>query len=165
MALQIASMNGARVAITSSSDEKLAVARDLGADITVNYRRNPDWQDEVVEATGGRGVDIVVETVGPATLEQSLACCAPNARIGFLGALGGALDRPPNLFPMLTKNVVMKGITSGSRRMLDDMLRACDANGVKPHIDRSFGFDDAVAAYEYLEQGGHVGKVVIEFED
>ena len=93
LALQIAKISGARVAITSSSDEKLELCRALGADITVNYRRTPAWHETVREATGGRGVDIVVETVGLSSLAQSLACCAPNARVGLLGALG-ALARP-----------------------------------------------------------------------
>jgi NADPH:quinone reductase-like Zn-dependent oxidoreductase len=161
LALQIAKMNGARVAITSSSDEKLAVCRKLGADITVNYRNDPDWPAAVRAATGGRGVDVVVETVGLATLTQSLSCCAPNARVGLVGALGTPPPGPTNLMPMLRGNLVLKGITSGSRRMLDDLLRACEVNGLKPHVDRVFPFDEARAAYEYLEAGDHVGKVVI----
>ena len=161
LALQIAKMSGATVAITSSSDDKLAVCRELGADITVNYRTTPAWQDAVLAATGGRGADIVVETVGLSTLSQSLACCAPNARVGLLGGLGGPPPGGPNLGPLIGKNVVLKGITSGSRRMLEDLLRAVDANGVKPKIDKVFPFEQARAALDYLATGGHVGKIVI----
>jgi NADPH:quinone reductase-like Zn-dependent oxidoreductase len=161
LALQIAKMCGARVAITSSSDDKLAICRKLGADITVNYRSRPDWHEAIRSATGGRGVDIVVETVGPSTLSQSLACCAPNARVGLLGALGGAATTPPNLGPLILNNVLLKGITSGSRRMYEDLLRASTANGLKPHIDRVFAFADAPQALAHLEGGDHIGKVLI----
>ena len=161
LALQIAKMNGARVAITSSSNEKLEIARQLGADITVNYRENPQWERRVREATGGRGVDIVVETVGLGTLPQSLACCAPNARVGLLGALDQGGDKAPNLSALYFGNIVLKGITSGSRAMLADLLRASAANGLHPRIDKLFSFDQAPAALAYLQDAGHVGKVVI----
>jgi NADPH:quinone reductase-like Zn-dependent oxidoreductase len=161
LALQIAKMSGATVAITSSSDAKLAVCRELGADITINYKTTPAWQDAVLAATGGRGADIVVETVGLSSLSQSLACCAPNARVGLLGGLGGPPPGGVSLGPLIGKNVVLKGITSGSRRMLEDLLRAFDANGVKPKIDKVFPFEQARAALDYLATGGHLGKIVI----
>lgn len=161
LGLQIARMHGARVAITSSSDDKLAVARELGAEITVNYRNEPDWDRAVLEATGGRGVDIVLETVGFGTLPQSLRCCAPNGRIGVLGSLDPGGDRVPNLSTMLLRNLRVEGVTSGSRRMLAELLQACAVNGISPHIDRRFGFDEAREALEYLAGGEHVGKVVI----
>ncbi len=161
LALQIAKMAGASFAITSSSDDKLALMRELGADIVVNYRKQPDWPAAVRAATGGRGVDIVVETVGMTSLPQSLACCAPNARIGLLGALGGRPQGASDLSAMIGTNAIVKGITSGSRRMLEDLLRACAARGLKPRIDRVFDFEQAVEAYQYLESGSHVGKVVI----
>ena len=165
LTLQIAKMNGAQVAITSSSDDKLALARRLGADITVNYRSEPEWDKAVKAATGGRGVDIVVETVGLTTLSQSLRACAPHARIGFLGALGGRSDEQVQLGPLLFGNLVLRGITSGSRLTLEELLRASAANGLKPHIDRTFGFDEAPAAYEYLQAAQHVGKIVIDTTD
>jgi NADPH:quinone reductase-like Zn-dependent oxidoreductase len=162
LALQIAKMAGATFAITSSSDAKLALMRQLGADIVVNYRTQPDWPAAVRAATGGRGVDIVVETVGMTSLPLSLACCAPNARIGLLGALGGRPQGASDLSAMIGTNAVIKGITSGSRRMLEDLLRACTARNLKPKIDRVFGFEQADEAYRYLESGAHVGKVVID---
>jgi NADPH:quinone reductase-like Zn-dependent oxidoreductase len=162
IALQLARMAGARVAITSSSDEKLAVARTLGAAITVNYRRQPEWQDEVLAQTDGRGVDIVVETVGWATIERSAACCAPNGRIGLLGALAtpAATVNPAGL--MVRKNLIVKGITSGSARELAEVFAVYHANKVKPKIDRVFPFEDAAAGYNYLDSAEHVGKVLIE---
>jgi NADPH:quinone reductase-like Zn-dependent oxidoreductase len=160
-AVQLASIAGAQVAITSSSDEKLAKMRALGADITTNYRSNPEWEQEILEQTGGRGVDIVVETGGFGTLEKSLACAAPNARVGIVGGLAGSAEKL-NLFGLLVKNVVLKGITSGSQRMLGDLVRAVDTNNVKPIIDRVFPFDEAPAAYRHLESASHIGKVVID---
>jgi len=156
--LQIAKLNGARAVITSSSDEKLERMKALGADVTVNYRSNPDWEQEVLAQTGG--VDIVVETVGTGTLGKSIACCAPNARIGLIGAL--AQSREPNLGGLLIKNIVLKGITSGSRTMLEEFVDAIDVNGFAPVIDRVFDFDGSRQAYEYLDSGAHVGKVVIK---
>ena len=164
LALQIAKLNGARVAITSSSDDKLAVCRQLGAEITVNYRKQSDWQNTIREATGGRGVDIVVETVGLSSLTQSLGCCAPNARVGLLGALGGPAVGQTNLGMLIVNNIVLKGITSGSKRMLEDLLRAIATNGVKPKIDRVFTFGEAASALTYLQSGQHMGKVVIRHD-
>ncbi len=162
LALQIAKMNGATVAITSSSDHKLAIARELGADITVNYRRNPQWAEAVRAATGGSGVDIVVETVGVGTLPQSLSCCAPNARVGLLGALAGNAGKPTDLSALYFGNIILKGITSGSRAMLAALLRACEANSLRPRIDRSFPYAEAIDAFDHLNAAKHVGKVVIE---
>lgn len=156
-ALQIAKMNGARAVITSSSDEKLERMRALGADVTVNYKTNPDWEKEVLEKTGG--VDIVVETAGIGTLGKSMACCAPNARIGLIGAL--AQGEQPSLGGLLGKNLVLKGITSGSRTMMEEFVAAIEANGFDPVIDRVFAFDEARDAYEHLNSGSHIGKVVI----
>jgi len=161
LALQIAKLAGATVAITSSSDRKLALASELGADITVNYRRNPDWHTAVREATGGHGVDIVVETVGLGTLPQSLACCAPNARVGLLGGLDRGGDEPPDLSPLYLGNIVLKGITSGSRRMFADLLAAFAGNAARPYVDRRFGFDEAPEALDYLKRADHVGKIVV----
>lgn len=164
MAVQLAKMAGARAAITSSSDEKLAAARALGADITVNYRTHPDWGKKVLEQTGGRGADIVVETVGATTLGQTLVACAPNARIGFVGSLGGPATEAPNLGPVIGKNILIKGLTSGTRRTLERLHRAVESSGLRPLIDKVFSFEDAPAAYAHLEKGDHMGKVVIRFD-
>lgn len=157
-ALQVAKMFGCRAVITSSSDEKLERMKALGADITVNYRSNPDWEKEVKDKTGG--VDIVVETGGTATLGKSMAACAPNARIGLIGALGGRGE--PNLGTLLLNNLTLKGITSGSRTMLEECIAAIEVNGIDPVIDKVFAFDDALEAYKYLDSGAHIGKVVIK---
>jgi len=161
-ALQLAKLHGARVAITSSSNEKLARARELGADICVNYRTNPDWAPAITAANGGTGADIVVETGGLATLPQSIVAAAPNARIVLIGALAGTTDATlPNFSSILGKNLVLRGITAGNRKMLSDLVRAVDAGGLVPVIDRAFGFAEAPEAYAYLKSGAHFGKVLI----
>jgi NADPH:quinone reductase-like Zn-dependent oxidoreductase len=161
-ALQIAKMHGARVAITSSSDEKLAIARELGADITINYRTCPDWPAALLEATGGAGADIVVETGGLATLPQSIAAAAVNARIVIIGALAGPPSAGlPNFSTIIGKNLTLRGIAEGSRAMLAAMVRAVDAAAMRPVIDREFAFDQAADAYAHLKSGQHLGKVLI----
>ncbi len=161
-ALQIAKAHGARVAITSSSDDKLALARQLGADITINYRKTPDWPKALMEATGGGGADIVVETGGFMTLGQSIAAAAANGRIVVIGALGGPPNQGlPNFSTIIGKNLTLKGITEGSRAMLSALTRAVEVNGLKPVIDKIFPFEQAGEAYAYLKSGQHLGKVMI----
>lgn len=162
-ALQIAKMHGARVAITSSSDEKLELARKLGADIVINYRTNPAWEKALLDATGGGGADIVVDTAGQATLRQSIDAAADNGRIALIGALAGpAKEGLANFGSIIGKNLVITGIAEGSRAMLDRLLRAVEVDDLQPVIDRVFGFDEAAEAYHYLQSGTHVGKVLIK---
>jgi NADPH:quinone reductase-like Zn-dependent oxidoreductase len=162
-ALQIAKMHGAKVVITSSSDDKLAIAKSLGADVTINYAKRPDWAAAMLEETGGQGADIVVETGGGATLSQSVAAAAPNARIAIIGSLSGSFGGDiPNFASLIGKNIILKGIAAGNRRMLADLVRAAAQNGLTPPIDKVFAFADAPAAYAYLQSGAHLGKVMVE---
>ena len=161
-ALQIAKLNGARVAITSSSDEKLEQAKSLGADILINYRTTPDWPAELMAATGGAGADIVVETTGQATLSQSIAAAAVNGRVVIIGALAGnASEGLPNYGTIIGKNLTLRGIAEGSRAMLADFVRAAEVGGLLPVISKRFAFADAPIAYAYLKSAKHVGKVLI----
>lgn len=159
-ALQIAKANGAFVAITSSSDEKLEQARKAGADFTVNYAKHPEWAAELQKQTGGRGADIVVETGGQHTLPQSINASAVNAKVVLIGV--GSADGPlPNYGGIIGKNLMIKGIAAGSRAMLARLVRAIEANGFAPVIDRVFEFDQAADACAYLKSGNHLGKVLI----
>jgi NADPH:quinone reductase-like Zn-dependent oxidoreductase len=159
-ALQLARLHGARVAITSSSDAKLAQAQALGADILVNYSTTTDWAGAVMAASGG--ADIIVETGGFATLSQSIAAAAPNARIVLIGALAGQpAHMLPNFSSILGKNLTLRGITAGHRRMLQDLVRATDANGLVPVIGATFNFQEAPEAYACLASGSILGKVLI----
>ena len=161
LALQLAKMHGARVAITSSSDEKLDRVRALGADITINYQRHPDWAKEVLRETGGAGADIIVETGGFATLTHSIAAAAPNARIVMIGALGGGDAGLPNFSTIVGKNLTIRGITAGHRRQLEALVRAAAVNGLTPLIGQRFEFDEAPEAYRALKAGSAIGKVMI----
>ncbi len=162
-ALQIAKMHGAVVAITSSSDDKLAKARALGADITINYAKRPDWSVALTELTGGRGADIVVETGGTETLGQSIVAAGPNARIVIIGALsGGFAVNLPNFASVIGKNLTLRGIAAGNRKMLSDFIKAAEASSLHPEISRIFPFAEARAAYDYLAGGGGMGKVMID---
>lgn len=158
---RIATMFGATVAVTSSSDDKLAAAAAAGAGVLLNYRSTPNWPAALLAQTGGRGADIVIETGGPASLNQSIAAAAPGARIGLIGSLAGTPEVPPNLFALLGKNIVLKGITSSSRTMLVELFRAAAANTWTALPGKTFAFDDAPAAYAALQSNEIVGKVVI----
>lgn len=163
-ALQFAKLHGANVIITSSSDEKLARAREMGADETINYRTTPDWDDAVRELTGGRGVDNVVELGGPGTLPKSLACTRVSGRVSLIGVLTG-VEGAVNPLPALFNRLTVQGIYVGSRAMFEDMNRAISANGLTPVVDRVVDFAEALDAYHYLRSGGHLGKVVIRIAD
>ncbi|MET0238673.1 MAG: NAD(P)-dependent alcohol dehydrogenase [Sphingobium sp.] len=162
-ALQIAKANGARVVITSSSDEKLELARQLGADFTVNYRTHEDWAAEVMKQTGGAGADIVVETGGQGTLGQSIAAAAVNGRIVIIGVTAGQGVSVPGYGTIIGKNLTLRGIANGSRQMLVNLVRAVEANKIEAVVNKVFAFDDAPAAYAYLAAAEHVGKIMIRF--
>ncbi|XUU61222.1 zinc-dependent alcohol dehydrogenase family protein [Erythrobacter sp. HA6-11] len=161
--LQLAKAIGADFAITSSSDEKLAKAREMGADFTVNYREREDWAAALLEATGGRGADVVVDTLGFPALGQTLAATGVNGRIGTLGALSGTPQDSATASQgeIIGKNITIKGIASGSRSMLAQAIDVLASNGIAMTIDKEFAFDDAVAAYRHLESGAHQGKILI----
>ena len=165
LALQLARLHGARVAVTSSSDDKLAQARELGADITVNYRTEPDWAAALMKLSGGAGADIVIDTGGLATLGGSIAAAGANGRIVLIGALGTPADTAaatlPNWSSVVGKNLTLRGITAGSREMLAKLLRAAAWADLSPVISREFGFDEAAEAYAFLASGAHLGKVLI----
>ena len=159
-AVQFAKMHGARVIATSSSDDKLARIRALGADETINYKTTPDWDREVLRLTNGLGVDQVVEVGGAGTLPRSI-----NAtRIEGLISLIGVLARGEGVDPMkiLMKSLDVKGILVGSREMFEQMNRAITESKLKPVIDKTFAFDQAPEALKHLESGAHFGKVVVQ---
>lgn len=158
-ALQFARMHGARTIITSSSDEKLARARALGASETINYRAHPDWEREVLRLTDGRGVDATVEVGGAGTLPKSILATRVAGTISLIGVLtGGQID--PASF--MRKSIRMQGIYVGSRRMFLDMNRAIAQNALTPVIDQTFAFEDAKGAYHAMAAAGHFGKIVID---
>lgn len=162
-ALQLAKAMGMDFAITSSSDEKLARAREMGADYGINYRDRPDWGAALLEATDGRGADVVVDTLGFPAMGETVAACAVNARIGSLGALSGTPQDQSSASQgaLIGKNIAIKGIASGNREMLQQALDVVAQNGIELLVESVFEFDDAAAAYTHLESGSHMGKVMI----
>ncbi|HEX3625201.1 MAG TPA: NAD(P)-dependent alcohol dehydrogenase [Verrucomicrobiae bacterium] len=158
--LQFAKMHGARVIITSGSDEKLARARALGADETINYRATSDWEKEVFRLTGKAGADHVVEVGGQNTLGKSLASLAMGGQVHIVGGVSGFTTELP-LFAVLGRAAVIRGIRVGSREMFEAMNRAMTLHKTKPAVDKVFEFQDAPAAYQFLQDGKHFGKVVI----
>ncbi|TPQ37442.1 NAD(P)-dependent alcohol dehydrogenase [Bradyrhizobium guangdongense] len=160
-ALQFAKLAGATVIVTSSSDEKLERAKALGADHTINYRAVPEWGKAAAEWAGG-GVDHVVEVGGKDTFGQSLEAARVGGTILVIGVLTGFSQQIaiPSLF---SKNLHVIGLSVGSRRMFENMSAAIARNGMKPVIDRVFGFDAVPDALRLMQQGGHFGKIVVEF--
>jgi NADPH:quinone reductase-like Zn-dependent oxidoreductase len=159
-ALQFAKLHGARVILTSSSDEKLEIARRLGADETVNYKIRPEWDQAVAELTGGRGADVVVEVGGAGTLDKSLAAVRAGGTVTLIGVLTGVAGAV-NTAAILRRHVRVQGIYVGSREMFEEMNRAIAQHGLRPWIGKSFGFDEARAAYDHLASSAHTGKVTI----
>jgi len=159
--LQLAKAAGLNAVITSSSDGKLQRARDLGADATVNYRTSPEWQDEVLRATDGRGADVVVEVGGEETLPRSLAAAAMNGTVVVIGGVSGFGAAPIEPRALLAGAKRLAGVFVGSRKMLEDTGRFTKTAGIRPVVDRVFPFDEAKDAYRYLESGKHFGKVAI----
>jgi NADPH:quinone reductase-like Zn-dependent oxidoreductase len=159
-ALQLAKAAGLRTILTSSSDAKLERALWLGADEVINYRTTPEWQHDVLQRTGGRGVDLVVEVGGQDTLARSILATRMGGTIAIVGHVGG-LTAELSVLALSGGTKSLVGLTVGSRRMLEDLSRFVDATDIRPAIDRVFSFDQACDAYAYLAAAGHVGKVVI----
>jgi len=157
-ALQFSKMMGARVIITSKSEEKLSRARDIGADETINYAETPDWDSAVLDLTDGEGVDQVVEVGGPGTLQKSIAATGYGGHIGMIGSLKlGEV----NVHPLLRKSIRLSGIFAGSREMFNDMNAAVGVNTMRPVVDQIFDFDNARLAFHALGSDQHFGKIVI----
>jgi NADPH:quinone reductase-like Zn-dependent oxidoreductase len=159
--LQIALAAGARTIITSSSDEKLQRARELGAHETINYQTTPEWDKEVWRLTGKRGVDHVLEVGGPGTLGRSLNAVAAGGQIAQIGVLTGFAASDASLFPITGRNARIEGIYVGSRECFQSFVRFLEAKHVEPVIDRVFDWEETIEAYQYMESGRHFGKVVI----
>jgi NADPH:quinone reductase-like Zn-dependent oxidoreductase len=160
LALQFARLAGARVIITSGSDEKLERARAMGADAGINYKRTPAWDAAVLEHTVGAGVDHVVEVGGAGTLARSINATGFGGQVSLIGVLSGREgDTSPH--GLMLKSARMQGIFVGNRVMFEGMIRAITLNGVQPVVDRAFPFDEARQAFELMAAGGHFGKIAI----
>ena len=160
-ALQFAKACGATVIATSSSDEKLERLKVLGADHLINYRTTENWGAATKALTGGRGVDHVVEVGGVGNLPQSITACRRGGHIAVIGVLTGRSGDVP-IAQMMISELRIIGLTVGSRRHQIDMIRAIEANGIKPVVDKSFPLEDLADAFRYQETGKHFGKICID---
>ncbi|KAJ5245818.1 Polyketide synthase enoylreductase [Penicillium chermesinum] len=166
--LQIAKAAGAKVIITSSSDAKLDRAKQLGADATINYRTNPDWELAVTQVTDGHGADIILETGGAQTLRKSFDCIAFGGLIDCIGYVSGKVDATDDRLNVnllaLRRNVTLKGILNGPKDRFEEMLQFYQTHQIHPVVHRSFPFSEAPEAFRFLESGSHFGKVVIRVQ-
>lgn len=158
-ALQFARLFGAQVIATSSSAAKAERLKGMGAEAVIDYRATPDWDQEALRLTGGRGADLIVEVGGAGTLPRSFLAARLGGRIAVIGLLTGPSQVDP--MPILRRNLRVQGLYVGSKQMFEAMNRAIAANGLEPVIDKIFPFAEAREAYRHLKSQGHFGKIVI----
>ena len=159
-ALQIAKILGAHVTVISSSDDKIARARSLGADAAINYAKVAEWAKASREITGGAGYDHIVELGGEKTLPQSLRCIRPGGTLSMIGVLsGGTMSAQLGL--VVTRQVRLQGITVGHRDGFEAMVRAFEQHQLKPVLDKVFAFEELKEAMAFLKSGAHFGKICI----
>lgn len=162
-ALQLAKARGARVLITSSSDDKLERARALGADATFNYRSDPDWAAFALNETGGHGVDLVIDPVGGEGFSQSLSAVRHGGTIALIGFLEGG-NVGLDLLPVIFKEIRIQGSNGGSVADLAAAMAAIDAAGIRPVMDQVFSSNDLAGALAHMMSGQHFGKIAVRFD-
>lgn len=160
--LQFAHAAGYRTLITSSSDEKLARAKAMGADHLHNYKTDPEWAKAVRAATGGVGADFIMEVGGAGTIHQSLRAIRINGHIAIIGVVAGA-GEGVNPGSLVANSARLQGVTVGSREMFEAMCRALELHRIQPVVDKVFPFTEAGAAFAAMAAGEHFGKIVLQF--
>jgi NADPH:quinone reductase-like Zn-dependent oxidoreductase len=158
-AVQIAKLCGARVLVTSSSDAKLERARQLGADVGINYA-NANWEKAVAETTGGRGVDVVLENVGAQTWKHSLRSLRKGGRLVTCGATSGPIAET-DIRIVFWKQVSIIGSTMANRREFNDVMRLFFGGRLQPIVDEIVPLKDGAAAQRRLAEGKQFGKIVL----
>ncbi|NMM78969.1 NAD(P)-dependent alcohol dehydrogenase [Acidovorax sp. SRB_24] len=161
-ALQMAKAMGARVIATTSSEAKKQRLLQLGADTVIHYLEQPEWGDVVLAATSGRGVDLVVEVGGPATLPQSIRACAPGGHIALIGVLTGFAGAVPTA-ELMRKQQTLKGLIVGNREQQQDMVRALEQWSWRPVIDSSYPLEQMAEAFAHQKDGKHFGKICLRY--
>ena len=159
-AVQIAKLCGARVLVTSSSDAKLERAKTLGADVGINYSKDPDWTKAVAEHTGKRGVDVVIENVGATTWKQSIRVLKGGGRLVTCGATTGPIGE--TLIPLVFwKQLHIIGSTMANRKEFHDVMALFFAGRLKAIVDEVMPLADGAAAQQRLAGGKQFGKIVL----
>jgi NADPH:quinone reductase-like Zn-dependent oxidoreductase len=161
--LQLAKAAGARVVATSSAAPKRARLEAMGAMAAIDYKENPKWGDAAREATGGRGVDVVLEVGGAGTFDQSVKALRYGGTMSILGVLAGT-QGPINTYAIFHKSLRVHGVYVGSVAMFQRLVRALEVSKIEPVVDKTFAFADARAAYQHMADGAHFGKVVIRLD-
>ena len=159
-ALQLAKAKGAAVILTSSQDDKLTRGQSLGADHLINYKKTPNWEEEVLKITRGEGADRIIEVGGAATLEKSMRAAKIGGTISLVGILGGNQEKV-NPVLISQRDLIVAGIFIGNRSMVEQLIITLTTNRIEPVIDRRFPFEETIAAFRHLASGQHFGKVVI----
>lgn len=164
--LQFAHAAGLRTIVTSSSDEKLARATQLGANHVANYKTTPEWHKPVREFTDGRGADFIMEVGGAGTLSESLKSVRLGGHIAVIGVLTDATAPPARLSAsvMIGTSAKIQGLSVGSREMFEAMCRALTLHEIRPVIDRVLPWTEAKRAVEEMAAGSHFGKIVLSFD-
>lgn len=160
-ALQIAKLLGLKVIVTSSSDEKLARAKNLGADVLINYRTNPDWAEAAIDATHGRGVDHLIDVGGEATMPQSLQAMAYGGNlslVGVLGGFGGAIDG----MGLRGRILHLHTVFVESRAALQQLSDFVGEHRMRPIVDQVFPMEQANQALDTMLSGTHFGKIGLQ---
>jgi NADPH:quinone reductase-like Zn-dependent oxidoreductase len=161
-ALQFVKALGARVIILSSSEEKLAAAKQLGADYCINYLSNPNWGPMAFEIAG-HGVDLVLEIGGGGTMENSLAAIRHGGHIAIIGYVAG-IDMGITVFPLIIKCAHLHGVATGNRDNYLAMMEFIQEHNIKPQLTADYGFSDAARALAAIDEMAPFGKVVIGFD-
>jgi NADPH:quinone reductase-like Zn-dependent oxidoreductase len=161
LALQLAKAHGATVIATSSSDDKLQVAKSLGADHLINYRSTPDWHVAARELTGGRGVDIVLDVGGAGTIAKSVKAATAGGTVAIVGGLEGFSNCDVPLAHVLMQQIRLVGIAVGSVADQRDLCRAVAATGIHPHISHTFNWDQLDEAVRVQQANAHTGKITL----
>ena len=161
LAVQLAKAHGATVIATSSSDEKLEVAKSLGADHVLNYRSTPEWHIAVRELTDGRGADIVIDVGGAGTIAKSVKATTVGGTIAIVGGLEGFSNCDVPLSYVLTQQIRLVGIAVGSVADQRDLCRAVGATGIRPYISHTFAWDQLPEAVRVQQANEHIGKIAL----
>jgi len=160
-ALQLAHAAGAKVIVTSSSDEKLVRARELGASETINYKTTPEWGKKVLELTQGHGADVIVEVGGKSTLAQSGDCLAEAGTLAIIGGITG-YGGEFSALALLDKGARAVGILVGPRVRLKELQAFMTRHQVKPVIEHVYRVEELDQALDQLRSGQFVGKIVVQ---
>lgn len=158
--VQFAKLFGARVIVTSSSQERCDQLRQLGADETINYCSREDWDKAARELTDGEGVDLAIDLGGADTIDRTVQSVKKGGRVALVGLLSGW---PQSINSLFASRADVTPVTVGSRDDFELMNRAIDFHKLEPVIDRQYGFEELPDALRYLESGKQFGKIVVSF--